>query len=162
MISISLNDKLLYPVIAGFAASLLASMVFAYAVAAPPYVSSGTANTFFSGYLRKVANVSKRHFLYRTAFTQDFRNFEKWPTYDAFWRSEMDATAGPAIPMPGNPLAFTVTITFHPVVGDDFKQKIDYYLSCTGFISSMRARIWGCPLNGIRIDITEWVGYGAS
>jgi hypothetical protein len=162
VINIGIKDKLLFPIITGLLVTLLGGLTVAYAVAVPPHVSTDTANRFFVGYLKTAPDHGQRYSLYRTTFTQDFRQHEDWPTYNAFWNNENYAIAGQAIPLPGNPLAFAVTITFSPVSGQPFQQTIDYYFSCNGFISSVIARISGCPLRDLRIDIAEWVNPGAS
>ena len=104
--------------------------------------------------------MGQRHFLYRTAFTQDFRQHESWPAYNAFWSNEEYAIAGQAIPVSGDPLTFAVTITFFPVSGQPFQQAIHYYLACNGFIGSIIARIAGCPLRDIKTNIAVWVDAG--
>ncbi len=143
-----LRDKLLYPIVAG----LIAGLIVSYAVAVPARVSADTADSFFSDYFTKATQAGQRRTLYETYFTSDFRHFESWASYEGFWNPVSYATAGQAIPSPGDPLEFIVTVTFYPVNGSPSQQAIDYYLTCDSFIGSLIARITGCPKADIRID----------
>jgi hypothetical protein len=95
--------------------------------------------------------------LYDTKFTSTFREFEKWSSYKSFWAGIREAKPGQAIPTPGNPLEFAVTVIFYPAVGKPKAQTIDYFFTCNSFFGSVLARIAGCPQGDIMIDRLEWV-----
>jgi hypothetical protein len=139
-------------------ATLLAALIVGlFGFLRPIHITADQADKFFLNYFGAAPSSSQRHLIYENDLTPTFRSFNSWKSYNSFWGPVNYVEIDQAIPVPGNPLEFTVNATFHPVDGPSWHQSFDYYLTCDGFMGTIIARAVRCPLGHIQIDRLVWL-----
>lgn len=142
-------------------ATLLAALIIGIVgFLRPIHIPADRADQFFLNYFGSAPSSSQRHSVYENDLTATFRSFNSWKSYNGFWRPMNYVEIDQAIPVPDNPLEFTVNATFHPVDGPSWRQSFDYYLTCSGFMGTLRARVLQCPLDNIQVDRLVWLQPG--
>jgi hypothetical protein len=147
--------------ITAVSAALLIGLFGLFGFLRPIHITADRADQFFLNYFGAAPSSSQRHSVYENDLTPTFRSFNPWGSYNNFWKPISYVEIDQAIPVLGNPLEFTVNATFHPVNGSPWHQSFDYYLTCSGFIGTLRARAVQCPLDHIQVDRLVWLNPGS-
>lgn len=123
---------------------------------AQPQVPTSTAQTFFDNYYREVTHADQRRALYQEDLTTDFQKSPgvSWADYIGWWETQKQVVVDQVESVPGNPLEFTVWLTYYPTRGNPSAQVISFSLVCNGTWASFVARIptLGCPVNHLQIQ----------
>lgn len=147
----SLGQKILVAII-GALFGAFASTIFV----SQPQVATYDAQAFFHDYYGNVTHADQRRALYERDLTLDFRRSpgHDWRSYETFWESEEDVVVQKVESIPGNPLAFNVSLVYYPKGGGIDAEDTIFSLVCNGSYSWLWARIpgWGCPASDIRIE----------
>ena len=132
------------------------SAFFLVFFAAQPQVPISAGQKFFDNYYREVTQADQRRTLYQEDLTTDFQNSPgvSWSDYTSWWESQKQVVVNQVESVPGNPLEFTVWLTYYPIYGGSKTQVISFSLVCNGWWASFKARIptWGCPVNHLQIE----------
>ncbi len=147
----SLWQKILVAIIAALAGAL-ASTIFV----SQPQVATYHAQAFFNNYYDNVTHANQRRALYERDLTLDFQRSpgHDWRSYEAFWEGEEDVVVEKVESIPGNPLAFNVSLVYYPKGGGIDPEDTIFSLVCNGSYSWLWARIpaLGCPPSDIQIE----------
>jgi len=121
-----------------------------------PQVAIYDAQTFFHNYYENVTSSSQRKMLYRRDLTLDFQRSpgHDWRSYESFWGRQEAVVVQKIESIPGNPLAFNVSLAYYPKGGGIDPEDTIFSLVCNGSYSWLSARIpgWGCPASDIQIE----------
>jgi len=132
------------------------SAFFLTVFAAQPQVPVSSAQKFFDNYYRQVTQADRRKALFQDDLTHDFQKFPGggWAAYNSWWETQKRVIVDQVESVPGNPLAFTVWLTYYPVNGSPWPQVISYSLVCNGGWASLVARIptLGCLVGNLQIQ----------
>jgi hypothetical protein len=146
-------------VITGVIPAVIGAVVSAFFLTvfrAQPQVPTSTGQKFFDNYYREVTQADQRRALYLEDLTTDFQKSPgvSWPDYISWWESQKQVVVDQVESVPGNPLEFTVWLTYYPTRGNPQTQVISFSLVCNGWWPSLVARIptLGCPVNHLQIQ----------
>ncbi len=132
------------------------SAFFLTVFAAQPQVPTSNGQKFFDNYYRLVTQADQRKTLYREDLTRDFQHSPGvgWRGYSTWWKSQKRVVVNQVQSVPGNPLEFTVWLTYYSKHGSLERQVIRFSLVCNGGWASFVARIptLGCPVNDLQIQ----------
>ena len=121
-----------------------------------PQVPTSTSQAFFDNYYRQVTQADQRKTLYQEDLTIDFQKSPgvSWNVYNNWWSTQKQVVVNEVESVSGNPLEFTVWLTYYPVQGTPKAQVIRFSLVCSGFWAGLQARIptWGCPPSHLQIQ----------
>lgn len=148
---------LILPIIASVVVSIIVSNLNS-----PPSIQASAVHNFLKGYFDDVTHTAQRKALYNIDLTSNFRGYPgvDWMSYNAFWKKWKRVSVNSVTPVAGNPLEFSVTITYQPEQGEGFPTNVNFWLVCAGAIGNLRARIpyFGeCPASDIKIDNEQLV-----
>lgn len=123
---------------------------------AQPQVPTSNGQKFFDNYYRLVIQPDQRKALYQEDLTTDFQTSPGvgWRGYSTWWESQKRVVVNQVQSVSGNPLEFTVWLTYYPKYSSPWKQVIRFSLVCNGRWASFVARIptLGCPVNNLQIQ----------
>lgn len=123
---------------------------------AQPQVPTPDGQKFFDNYFRLVTKVDQRKGLYREDLTPGFQQAPGggWHGYNNWWESQKRVVVNQVQSVAGNPLEFTVWLTYYPKHGGLQRQVVSFSLDCNGSWASLVARIptLGCPVNHLQIQ----------
>ena len=123
---------------------------------AQPQVPTSNGQKFFDNYYRLVTKTDQRRTLYREDLTTDFQKSPGvgWRGYRTWWTTQKRVVVNQVQSVSGNPLEFTVWLTYYPKYGGPNKQVIRFSLVCNGGWASFVARIptLGCPVDHLQIQ----------
>ena len=133
---------------------------------AQPQVPTSDGQKFFDNYYRQVSQADQRKTLFQEDLTADFQKSpgRSWSDYNSWWETQKQIIVNKVESVPGNPLEFTVWLTYYPIHGSPDMQVISFSLVCNGRWASFVARIptLGCPVSHLQIqsslDVTTTAG----
>ena len=142
----------------------VAVIIIAGCIAASPKVTADSAHTFISNYYAKALQSGQREEAYYRDLTFNFRRFpdDDWRGYNNFWQNQETANINSVIPVSGNPMEFTVNVTFRSKSSKNLNESADFWFVCNGLTSNLVARIpsVGCPTSSLQIDNKDLVTQG--
>jgi len=140
-------------------AAIIGAVVSAFLLtffAAQPQVPTSNGQKFFDNYYRQVTQSDRRKAVFQEDLTSDFQSSPGggWSAYNAWWKTQKRVTVNQVQSVPGNPLEFTVWLTYYPVHGHPESQVVSFSLVCNGSWASFMARIptVGCPVGHLQIQ----------
>lgn len=147
-----IGKYLILPIVASLVVSLIVTNLDK-----PPSIPASEAHTFLAGYFNEVTHESQRKALYQNDLTSNFRSYPgvDWASYVAFWEQSKSVYVNSVLPVPGNSLEFSVTLTYQPTQGNSSVENVNFWLVCTGAAANLWARvpyIGSCPTGDIKID----------
>ena len=154
-----MQERLGKAIIVAVAAAVFGAFVGSFSrtvLAAQPQVSISNVQRFFDNYYREVPKADHRRALYQEDLTPDFRNSpgRAWPAYNRWWETQKQVVVDEVESVSGNPLEFTVWLTYYPIHGSPKTEVTSFSLVCNGRWASFMARIptFGCPVSHLQIQ----------
>jgi len=142
----------------------VAVIIIAGCIAANPKVTADSAHMFVSNYYAKALQSGQRQKAYYQYLTSNFRHFpsDGWRDYADFWRNQKSANINSIVPVPGNPMEFTLNVTFRSKENKNLTESADFWFVCNGMTANLVARIpsVGCPTGSLQIDNKDLVTEG--
>jgi hypothetical protein len=147
-----ISKYLILPIIASLVVSLIVTNLDK-----PPSIPASEAHSFLAGYFNEVTHASLRKALYQNDLTSSFRSYPgvDWASYVAFWEESRSVSVNSVLPVAGNSLEFSVTLTYRHTQGNSSVENVNFWLVCTGAAANLWARvpyIGSCPTSDIKID----------
>lgn len=124
-------------------------------LASQPQVTVSNAQQFFDNYYRYVTQAGQRRALFQDDLTHDFqKSGGGLSAYNSWWEGYRQVVVNQVESVPGNPMEFTVWLTYYPVNGSPWSGVTSFSLVCNGGWASLEARIptLGCPVNNLQIE----------
>jgi hypothetical protein len=135
--------------------SALVSAFFLTVFQAQPQVPTSNGQRFFYNYYSQVTQADRRMALFQEDLTPYFQSLTGgWHAYNSWWETQKQVIVDRVESVPGNPLEFTVWLTYNPVHGSPETEVTSFSLVCNGRWASLLARIptLGCPVSHLQIQ----------
>ena len=94
---------------------------------AQPQVPTSDGQKFFDNYYRQVSQADQRKTLYQEDLTPDFQKSpgRSWSAYNSWWETQKQIIVNKVESVPGNPLEFTVWLTYYPIHGVSIRKSCE-------------------------------------